>query len=52
MGRTALAPGDWLQGPALIVEDQTTTVVPPGFDVSVDAYGYLVLDRRDPGDAP
>jgi N-methylhydantoinase A len=50
--REALAPGDWLHGPALVVEDQTTTVVPPGFDLSVDAYGYLVLDRRDPGDAP
>ena len=36
----------WLRGPLLVVEDQTTTVAPPAFDVSVDAYGYLVLDRR------
>ena len=41
-----LSPGDWLRGPLLVVEDQTTTVAPPAFDVSVDAYGYLVLDRR------
>jgi N-methylhydantoinase A len=44
--RERLTPGDWLPGPALVVEDQTTTVVPPGFDLSVDAYAYLVLDRR------
>jgi hypothetical protein len=29
-----------------VVEDQTTTVTPAAFDLSVDAYGYLVLDRR------
>ncbi|HVY33854.1 MAG TPA: hydantoinase/oxoprolinase family protein [Caulobacteraceae bacterium] len=46
--REDLAPGDWVRGPALIVEAQTTTVAPPSFDVSVDAYGYLVLDRRVP----
>jgi len=44
--RATLEPGDWLQGPALIIEDQTTTVAPPGFDILVDAYGYLVLTRR------
>jgi N-methylhydantoinase A len=44
--REDLEPGDWLRGPALIVEPQTTTVAPPSFDVAVDAYGYLVLDRR------
>jgi N-methylhydantoinase A len=44
--RESLSPGDWVRGPVLVVEDQTTTVAPPAFDVSVDAYGYLVLDRR------
>ncbi len=43
--RAALEPGDWLTGPALIIEDQTTTVAPPGFDILVNAYGYLVLTR-------
>ena len=50
--RETLSPGDWLQGPLLVVEDQTTTVAPAAFDVSVDAYGYLVLDRRPLTGAP
>jgi N-methylhydantoinase A/oxoprolinase/acetone carboxylase beta subunit len=29
-----------------VVEDQTTTVVPPGFDLRVDARGHLLLERR------
>jgi N-methylhydantoinase A len=44
--RTDLQPGDCFSGPALIVEDETTTVVSPAFDVSVDGYRYLVLTRR------
>ncbi len=44
--RAELEPGVTLQGPALIVEDQTTTVVSSGFDASVNALGYLVLERR------
>ena len=43
--RAALVPGDRLEGPALVVEDQTTTVVSAGFVLSVDARGYLVLER-------
>jgi N-methylhydantoinase A len=50
--REALSPGDWLRGPLLVVEDQTTTVAPASFDVSVDAYGYLILDRRPITGAP
>ena len=34
-------------GPAVIVEEQTTTVVPDGFQVVVNYLGYLVLQRRD-----
>jgi N-methylhydantoinase A len=44
--RSALQPGDSFAGPALVVEDETTTVVSPAFDVSVDSYRYLVLTRR------
>ena len=36
-----------MTGPAVIVEDQTTTVVPDGFRVVVNHLGYLVLERRD-----
>ena len=35
-------------GPAVIVEEQTTTVVPDGFQVVVNSLGYLILERRDP----
>ena len=47
--RERLVPEDALAGPAVIVEDQTTTVVPEGFRATVDPLGYLVLDRVDPG---
>ncbi|MBL6457759.1 hydantoinase/oxoprolinase family protein [Belnapia sp. T6] len=42
--RTALAPGMALAGPALIVEDATTTVVPRGASARVNALGQLVLE--------
>jgi N-methylhydantoinase A len=44
--RAGLAPGARIPGPALIVEDQTTTVVSSAFEASVIGLGYLVLDRR------
>jgi N-methylhydantoinase A len=45
--RTDLQPGARIEGPALIVEDETTTVVPPTFDGSVNSVGYLILERRE-----
>ena len=48
--RATLAPGCRLPGPALIVEEQTTTVVPVGFDLEVNGLGYLVLTRTGMGD--
>ena len=47
--RDALAPGMRLRGPALVVEDQTTTVVGSGFELSVDGRGYLVQERIGDG---
>jgi N-methylhydantoinase A len=44
--RQRLAPGTTLQGPALIVEDGTTTYASPSFDVAIDAGGALVLTAR------
>ncbi len=44
--RADLAPGMTVAGPALIVEDQTTTVVTSTFDASVDGLGYLILTAR------
>jgi N-methylhydantoinase A len=46
--RTDLKPGARIEGPALVVEDETTTVVPPAFSAVVNAIGYLVLERRQP----
>jgi N-methylhydantoinase A len=47
--RRDLAPGDHGEGPALVVEDQTTTVVTRAFEFHVDARGGLVLERRRAG---
>lgn len=44
--RRGLPPGAGIRGPALIIEDQTTTVVTAAYDVRVDANGNLVLERR------
>ncbi|GAA0997836.1 hydantoinase/oxoprolinase family protein [Acrocarpospora macrocephala] len=41
--REELAAGHAFEGPAIIVESTATTVVPPGFSVSVDPIGSLVV---------
>jgi N-methylhydantoinase A len=43
--RADLRPGDRIKGPALIIEDETTTVISPSFDAVIDARGYIVLTR-------
>ncbi|NKC14585.1 MAG: hydantoinase/oxoprolinase family protein [Gammaproteobacteria bacterium] len=43
--RAALSPGVRLSGPALIVEAQTTTVVPDDFEAAVSGPGHLVITR-------
>jgi N-methylhydantoinase A len=43
--REDLKPGARIGGPALVVEDETTTVVAPTFSAIVNAIGYLVLER-------
>ncbi len=48
--RADLRPGDRIKGPALIVEDETTTVVSPRFDAAIDARGYIVLTRTSAQD--
>jgi N-methylhydantoinase A len=44
--RRDLAPGARISGPAIIVEDETSTVVTRLFDAAVDASGYIELTRR------
>ena len=41
--RDLLVPGSLIEGPALVVQLDTTTVVPPGWRGEVDAYGNLLL---------
>ena len=50
--REALTPGSVVAGPAVVVEDQTTTVVASGFRATVDSLGHLVLERPDRPDRP
>jgi N-methylhydantoinase A len=44
--RAALRPGARISGPAVIVEDETSTVVTRLFDAQIDAFGYIELMRR------
>ena len=44
--REQLIPGDNISGPAIIVEDDTSTVVSPSFDAQINALGYIVLEKK------
>jgi N-methylhydantoinase A len=44
--RKDLGPGMEFEGPAAIVEDDTSTVVGAGFDAGIHPLGYIVLNRR------
>jgi N-methylhydantoinase A len=46
--RASMEPNSTFSGPAIVVEDQTTTYVPSGFDGSVSPGGHLVLKRWSP----
>jgi N-methylhydantoinase A len=43
--RTSLSPGATLAGPAIVTEDETSTLVGPGWSVLVNGLGYLELTR-------
>jgi N-methylhydantoinase A len=44
--RDAMQEGATFAGPAVIIEDQTTTFVPSAFDGHVNAHGHLILKRH------
>jgi N-methylhydantoinase A len=44
--RRDLLPGAFIPGPAVIVEDETSTVVSRLFDAHIDAFGYIELLRH------
>jgi N-methylhydantoinase A len=45
--RADLAPGARISGPAVIAENDTSTVVSPVFNASIDKFGYIELVRRE-----
>jgi N-methylhydantoinase A len=46
--RTDLSPGSFVEGPAIVAERQTTTVVPGGMRASIDVWGNIVMTRLAP----
>lgn len=40
-----LTPGTSIKGPAVIAEDETSTIVSPNFDARIDRFGYIELIR-------
>jgi N-methylhydantoinase A len=44
--RRDLRPGARLAGPAVIAEDETSTVVSPLFEARIDGFGYIELRRK------
>jgi N-methylhydantoinase A len=45
--RGELAPGAKIAGPAVIAEDDTSTVVSALFEAEIDEFGYIALNRRE-----
>ena len=43
--RSLLAPGNAFNGPALVLQMDSTTVIPPNWTARVDGYGNLALER-------
>ena len=49
--RGLLRENDVLRGPAIVEEPDSTTVVPPGYRASVDAWHCLVIERPSASEA-
>ncbi|MEM8843036.1 MAG: hydantoinase/oxoprolinase family protein, partial [Pseudomonadota bacterium] len=45
--RAGLAPGQAFAGPAIVTQDDCTTIVPPGHQVTVDGWGNLLIAAED-----
>ncbi|MFM8745692.1 MAG: hydantoinase/oxoprolinase family protein [Aestuariivirga sp.] len=43
--RFDMKPGSAIKGPAIIAEDETSTIVGAGFRASVNSLGYIVMER-------
>lgn len=47
--RDGLRPGQTLRGPAIVEQEDTTTIVLPGWSATVDAIGNLLIKRETDG---
>jgi len=45
--RAALAPGDMIAGPAVIEQQDTTTVIEPGYAGAVDGYSNIIIRKQE-----
>jgi N-methylhydantoinase A len=43
--RGKLAPGNVVTGPAIVVQDDTTTVIEPGYSGAVDRFGNILIEE-------
>ena len=51
--RASLRAGHEFSGPAVVMQDDCTTCVLPGYDASIDGYGIMHIERgQEEGDAP
>ena len=46
--RDRMAPGRTYDGPVVIEEDSSTTVVPPGHQARIDEHGNMLITRGEP----
>jgi len=46
--RSGMAPGDSIDGPAVITEDETTTIVTAAFRATMQPDGALLIERKEP----
>lgn len=47
LDRTRLQPGNRFSGPAIVIQPDATTVVPPGVVTKVDPYGTLIMGETE-----
>jgi len=45
--RSLLCPGNRLKGPALVIDPESTTFLPPGYGLKVDGFLNLIIQKRD-----
>ena len=43
--RARLSPGTRIAGPAIVTEDETSTLIGPGWTATIDGFGYIEMTR-------